>query len=274
MTDKKKAKTNYQNGQVYKIVNSVNDRIYVGSTTQMLCKRMALHRNSAKSQTSNIYTAMREIGVEHFKILLIENFPCQSKAELEAREYAILDTFDKEKCYNSIFNGKMDETARAKMSANNPNKGKLGEDNHLFKRGSIRLYKNGNSQYWRFSWWEDGKQKSKCFNICSKRTAEQAYLAALDVNEKLLQHVFVMLVRSRNHIPCRVKPMAQILREKAAKPPTSLRIDSLVLVRTVFFYKWRNCLRRWSPKRIYVEIIQQEHPVAAALTGILKVEDI
>jgi hypothetical protein len=128
---------------------------------------------------------MREIGAEHFKILLIENFPCNSKAELEAREYAVLETFDKALCYNSIFNGKPDEAYRAKLKANNANKGKLGEDNHSFKRGSLFLYKNGNTQVWRFSWQEGGKQKSKSFNIGGARTGEQAYLMALDVQNEI-----------------------------------------------------------------------------------------
>ena len=179
----KRVGVDYKNGKIYKIVNDVNEKIYIGSTTQPLHKRMHSHRTAIKTKTSNLHSAMKELGVEHFQIILIEDFPCASKRELEAREYAVLDTFDKAACYNSIWNGKYDETARAKMSANNHSKGKFGEESATFKRGSVSLCKSGNGLRWKFSWHEDGKKKSKNFNIYSKRTTEQAYLAAIDYQQ-------------------------------------------------------------------------------------------
>ena len=41
----------YKNGKIYCIRNNINDDIYVGSTTQPLSKRMALHRQDAKKET-------------------------------------------------------------------------------------------------------------------------------------------------------------------------------------------------------------------------------
>ena len=38
----------YKNGKIYCIRNTIDDDIYVGSTTQLLCKRMAGHRNNMK----------------------------------------------------------------------------------------------------------------------------------------------------------------------------------------------------------------------------------
>ena len=35
----------YQESKIYKIYNTINDDIYVGSTTQKLCERMGDHRN-------------------------------------------------------------------------------------------------------------------------------------------------------------------------------------------------------------------------------------
>jgi group I intron endonuclease len=80
----------YQNGKIYKIVNDVNDAIYIGSTSLELSTRMAGHRENAKTKTTQFYTAMREIGVEHFRIILIKPSPCSSKAELEAEEYRVM----------------------------------------------------------------------------------------------------------------------------------------------------------------------------------------
>ncbi len=77
----------YNNSRIYKIVNDVNDNIYVGSTTQLLCQRMATHRNNVKKYPNRkIYQLMNTIGIEHFKIILIEKYPCKSREELNTRE--------------------------------------------------------------------------------------------------------------------------------------------------------------------------------------------
>ena len=77
----------YQNGKIYKIWNDVNDEIYVGSTHDTLSRRMTKHRATVKTNTSRrLYQTMNEIGIEHFRIELVENFSCKSKEELNARE--------------------------------------------------------------------------------------------------------------------------------------------------------------------------------------------
>ena len=77
----------YQKGKIYKIWNSINDEIYVGSTCEALSRRMVHHRSAAKlGKSCKLYNLMNELGVEHFCIELIESFPCKSKEELNARE--------------------------------------------------------------------------------------------------------------------------------------------------------------------------------------------
>ena len=76
----------YQNGKVYCIRNSVNDEIYVGSTTQRLSKRFSKHKSDMKVLTGKLYREMINVGVENFYIELIENYPCSSKEELNKRE--------------------------------------------------------------------------------------------------------------------------------------------------------------------------------------------
>ena len=77
----------YQKGKIYKIGNSVNNEIYVGSTYNTLSKRMCHHRSEAKlGRSYKLYDLMNELGVEHFRIELIENYPCKSKEELNAKE--------------------------------------------------------------------------------------------------------------------------------------------------------------------------------------------
>ncbi len=80
---------NYANGKIYKITNDIDDKVYYGSTARELYKRMYDHRTRAKinkERKSPLYQHMRSLGIEHFKILLIEEYPCKNKIELNRRE--------------------------------------------------------------------------------------------------------------------------------------------------------------------------------------------
>lgn len=81
---------NYKNGKIYKIVNDVDDEVYVGSTCQKLSMRMGHHRRACKKCNSKIYKHMNLIGIEHFKIYLIEECPCDNKEQLIRREGEIM----------------------------------------------------------------------------------------------------------------------------------------------------------------------------------------
>ena len=79
----------YQEGKIYKIYNTVNDDIYVGSTTLKLCERMRDHRyciNNKTRQHYPLYKAFIEHGVEHFFIELLEKCPCNDIEELRRKE--------------------------------------------------------------------------------------------------------------------------------------------------------------------------------------------
>jgi len=76
----------YQNGKIYKIVNSIDDKIYVGSTVTPLEVRFSDHRRSTNDLRSKLATHMNEKGTDSFSIMLLENYPCESKIELEQRE--------------------------------------------------------------------------------------------------------------------------------------------------------------------------------------------
>lgn len=61
--------------KIYKIVNDINDKVYVGKTEQTLNKRFAEHCNDSTKREKEkrpLYSAMRKYGVSHFSIELIE----------------------------------------------------------------------------------------------------------------------------------------------------------------------------------------------------------
>jgi hypothetical protein len=67
---------NYQNGKVYKIINENNEIIYIGSTAEKyLSSRYAKHKLKSPNH----------------KIILIQNYPCNSKEELCMREQEVIE---------------------------------------------------------------------------------------------------------------------------------------------------------------------------------------
>ena len=82
----------YENGVIYKITNTVNNEVYVGSTTTDLEVRMIKHKCDAKKrpELSKCYTFMNEHGIENFDIEIVEEYPCEGKQQLEKREGEII----------------------------------------------------------------------------------------------------------------------------------------------------------------------------------------
>ena len=77
----------YNKGKIYQIKNTIDDDVYVGSTIAPLSRRMVKHKYSAKQQTHYpLYQKMNEYGFDKFFMELIEEYPCNNKEELRARE--------------------------------------------------------------------------------------------------------------------------------------------------------------------------------------------
>lgn len=85
----------YCTGKIYKIECDGVDKVYIGSTTQPLCRRMANHKKMFKmyneGSTKLYYASYDVLKYDNAKITLIEDFPCERKDQLVARErYHIL----------------------------------------------------------------------------------------------------------------------------------------------------------------------------------------
>ena len=79
----------YENGKIYKLVCNTTGLNYYGSTIQPLYKRLNDHRKSySKYQREKFHylTAFEIIKNDDFNIILVENFTCENKEQLEARE--------------------------------------------------------------------------------------------------------------------------------------------------------------------------------------------
>ena len=112
----------YSEGKIYKVVNSINDDFYIGSTTVSLSRRMACHRQSAKVNTSTLYMKMREVGIKYFSIQLITYYPCSSLHELFMKEDEYIHQL--KPCLNMHMNISSDER-KEELRKNNREKHKV-----------------------------------------------------------------------------------------------------------------------------------------------------
>ena len=85
----------YSKGKIYKIIDNTNDKIYIGSTVQTLQGRLRGHKSLCKKKDINSKLILKN---NNFSIELIENFPCNTKRELEIREQYFIDKLD---CVNT-----------------------------------------------------------------------------------------------------------------------------------------------------------------------------
>ena len=78
----------YKKGKVYALRAPDTDEVYIGSTCQVLSKRIVQHRNDYKKGADN--TSKRMMARKGVYIELIEEFPCDNKEQLNRREGEIM----------------------------------------------------------------------------------------------------------------------------------------------------------------------------------------
>ena len=80
----------YKQGKIYTIRCKTDDTlIYVGSTIEPLCRRMSKHKYDS-TKRPNICFCQYVDDCDNWYIELFENFPCNSKEELNKREGEII----------------------------------------------------------------------------------------------------------------------------------------------------------------------------------------
>ena len=65
----------FEQGKIYKIINDVDDMVYIGSTIQLLRQRFSSHIYETKKQNSKLLNHIKLLGKDHFKIVLLHNYP-------------------------------------------------------------------------------------------------------------------------------------------------------------------------------------------------------
>ncbi len=80
--------------KIYKIVNTITEDIYIGSTIQTLKRRFTSHKSNVNLNKNNkLYNFMREKGVNNFSIELIEEFEFENKTIIGYKEKKYFEKF-------------------------------------------------------------------------------------------------------------------------------------------------------------------------------------
>ena len=83
--------TDYSLGKIYAIRTPHTDKAYFGSTTQDLDKRFTLHKSNFKTGNGKGIASEEILKFDDAFIQLMENYPCNSKDELERQEQCYID---------------------------------------------------------------------------------------------------------------------------------------------------------------------------------------
>ena len=79
----------YSKGKIYKLINIIDDKIYIGSTIQPLSKRLCEQKcraNGTDRSHYKVHHRMAKLGIYNFYIELVEPCACSTKEELSAKE--------------------------------------------------------------------------------------------------------------------------------------------------------------------------------------------
>ena len=108
--------TDYSKTKIYKIESHLGDKVYVGSTAkQYLSQRFQQHKSAYKGWKEGkvnkvtSYDLFDEYGPENCQIVLIEEYPCNSKDAKNAREGHYIKELN---CVNRIVVGRTQEESQ------------------------------------------------------------------------------------------------------------------------------------------------------------------
>jgi hypothetical protein len=79
----------YSNSKIYKLECYTTGLIYIGSTTQFLIQRLQGHKKNYKTYLNgngNFVTSFKILENDNYNIVLLEEYPCDNKEQLHAKE--------------------------------------------------------------------------------------------------------------------------------------------------------------------------------------------
>lgn len=87
----------YENGKIYKLVCNTTGLQYIGSTIEDLHRRKRQHEKDYKNWKNGIYhyiTSFKILEKNTYDIVLILEYPCENKQELERKEREYIESLE------------------------------------------------------------------------------------------------------------------------------------------------------------------------------------
>jgi len=125
-----KTTNKYKNGKIYKIVCDTTNMTYIGSTIQGLSSRLSGHRADYKrylNKKKYFISSYKILENNNYKIILIDNCPCNSKEELHKIERKYIESMD---CINKCI------PTQTKKEWKEKNKEKIKEYNKQYRENN------------------------------------------------------------------------------------------------------------------------------------------
>ena len=169
--------------RVYKIVNEIDDKLYVGSTKQKLKERYSYHKSSCNNgSTCKVHQHMRGVGIENCRIELIEQRMVNNEKERFQIEQSWIDNL---KTSLNTIKAHMTEEEKKQYQQNNckkyyeKNKEQMLQHYHLYynenkkqiqkqqqnwkdvHKEEIKIYQQQYQQQWKNKLKEEVKKYSK-----------------------------------------------------------------------------------------------------------------
>jgi selenocysteine-specific translation elongation factor len=166
----------YKNAKIYKIVDNTNGNVYVGSTCEpTLALRLAKHRSKYKNYLkvgSGFVTSFKILENNDYSIVLLEEYPCETKDQLLARERFYIEN---NKCINKVV------PTRSKNEYYEENKDKLKEQSKEYyeenkdklKEQSKAYYKENKDKLKEYR--EKNKDKTKGYQKDYQKDYQEQY---------------------------------------------------------------------------------------------------
>jgi hypothetical protein len=192
----------YVNGKIYKIISYSNpDLVYYGSTIQPLAKRMAQHRLMRGK-----YKSEQIIELGDAKILLVENYSCNSKEELHRKEGEhILNN----NCVNKMVAGRTkkeyikvhkDDIKEQKKGYYQKNKEIIIERNKKWREQNKERNKDKNKEQ-RKAYYEAHKEQIKAYTENNKDKIKEQRKARYEAHKKqILEKCKAYYQKNKNKI--------------------------------------------------------------------------
>jgi len=124
----------YSKSFIYKLSSYDNDLIYIGSTTQILCKRLYQHKTKSNKCTSKILFEKSD----NVFITLLEEVTAANKQELQAIERKYIENFD---CVNKAI------PTRTQKEYQTDNKEMIAEKKRIYQQNNKKMISERNQIY-------------------------------------------------------------------------------------------------------------------------------